>query len=581
MNEVREFLEALFFNKPPNLYVLIWTVRGDCKWSRWFRDIQQAAAYVDSLSGCNVYVGVGLSPADFGKFKRCESDSAAGVVGLAADIDLKSEAHPKGSRPETIEQALWILPPELPPSIVIETGNGIQCWWLLREPWIFCDAADRQQAAAIFSRWQTLLKYACQRHGWTFERLKDLARVLRVPGTSNLKDPANPKVVRIRDLNDRRYDLADFRDYLDNLSIPSEDELAQDAKKWTERFSDKPPAIGLAAEIPDDLLARWMEQDSRFRATWHHQRDDLTDQSQSGYDLALANFGVKSGLSEQHIVNLLIHNRRLHGAKQCMRLDYYQRTLSKARKSAGDPVVGKNEGEHFACDNAALLNASQGKHDGSSDEQSPRRDPNEKAKLCDKISAILGVPVLQMARLNGSEPVYLMEIESGCIEFPDVGKLMSNNYVRQALAAKAGIVIRRITGKPWDQIVQMMLDACTDREGTDDLETKGQARINITKYLSDNPPLAVVERRSGPNSYGPVIHKGRIAISATDLQIYILRTTMQNLSVKRVATMISMLGGEAARVRDKGVKGQDRWALPVAEFDPKDYQQPEDDCGHE
>ena len=53
-------------------------------------------------------------------------------------------------------------------------------------------------------------------------------------------------------------------------------------------------------------------------------------------------------------------------------------------------------------------------------------DPNEKAKLCDKISAILGVPVLQMARLNGSEPVYLMEIESGCIEFPDVRKLMSN-----------------------------------------------------------------------------------------------------------------------------------------------------------
>ena len=167
------------------------------------------------------------------------SEKVAGLVGLGADIDLKSDAHPKGARPMTIEQALSILPAELPPTIIIETGNGVQCWWLFKETWIFTDDAERQRAAALSACWQTLLKYNSQRNGWAFERLSDLARVLRVPGTQNLKDAANPKNVTTQSLTNHRYNPSDFSTYLDDLAIPDEDEKARAAKSLTEGSGEK------------------------------------------------------------------------------------------------------------------------------------------------------------------------------------------------------------------------------------------------------------------------------------------------------------------------------------------------------
>jgi len=169
--QTASFLQALFGGKPESLFTLIWTKEGEHKKSCWFSDVGPAGAYVDSLSASNVYVGVGLSPSDFGENRRCESRDIAGIVGLWADIDLQSDAHPHDARPKTIEAAMSVLPPEFSPSIVVQTGNGIQCWWLFKEPWIFENGEERQLAATLSSRWQTLLKYNAQMHGWIFERL--------------------------------------------------------------------------------------------------------------------------------------------------------------------------------------------------------------------------------------------------------------------------------------------------------------------------------------------------------------------------------------------------------------------------
>jgi hypothetical protein len=572
IHQSRVFLEALFSGKPAELYVLVWTLREGRKRSRWFLDVQQAVAYADSLRGHNVYVGIGLSPSDFGEFNRCMSENVAGIVGLCADIDLESDAHPSGARPTTIEHALSILPPEFPPSIIIETGNGIQVWWLFKEPWIFGAVAERQQAAAIAVRWQTLLKYAAQRRGWAFERLGDLARVLRVPGTQNVKDPANPKAVIIRTASDNRYNPSDFHDFLDDQSIFAEGDQDQQLEKWAQRFTDKPPLISMEAVIPADLLARWMEQDARFRSTWNHERADMSDVSQSGYDLALACFGVRNGLAEQQIVDLIIQDRRLRGEKQSKQLEYYRRTISKARSRVSNPsriADGKPTSDpgNSTPPRVPLRHP---------DDRTPTTgqssvDPNQKAKLCDQISAILGVQILRIEKLKGSEPVYLMETGRGCIEFPTVGKMMAYKSVREAFAANAGIVIRKFSPKEWDQIVQTMLDACVEKEGTDDLEFKGAALSYIDRYLADCPPFASFEGLGGSSQLSPVIHEGRIAISSTDLRLWINRTTLENLSVKHVAAMISVLGGEPVRLRRRGFREQSRWALPVNEFDPKHY----------
>jgi hypothetical protein len=85
-SEAQTFLEALFAGKPDAGYLLIWTLPEMD--SRWFRLVEDANRCVESLSGQDLYVGVGLAGKDYGLKRRCLSNDIAGIVGLWADLDL-------------------------------------------------------------------------------------------------------------------------------------------------------------------------------------------------------------------------------------------------------------------------------------------------------------------------------------------------------------------------------------------------------------------------------------------------------------------------------------------------------------
>jgi hypothetical protein len=566
-----EFLHLLWQQKPKEPFILIWSLKG--KQSYWFRDVSAAAEIVEKARGADVYVGVGLANCEYGPGNRCGSDEIAGIPGLWADLDLKSEAHNK-PLPATIGEALTIIPAALPPTIIVSTGNGAHVWWLFKEPWIFENDGERKQAAALSSRFQTLLRYNANQSGWAFERLSDLARVLRIPGTVNAKDPGNPKEVEVHSSTDLRYNPSDFERYLNEQAIPDAGAEERAAKQFTERFTKQSLVINLDAAIPDDMLTRWVEQDARFRKTWERQRDDLNDQSGSGYDLALACFGIGNGLSDQQIVDLIVHHRRIHGEQRRTRLDYFQRTISRAAKSTGRPAptfhgaslaFNAPAGPQSRLSGATSDNGTQTAETGAVGQ-------TQKAQLCDRVSQILGVHILRLVKVPGKEPVYLMELEQGRIEF-DVAKLTSQRAVNLAFAAKAGKIIPSFKPQPWRDLTQMMLDACTVVEGTDDLEFEGAARVQIDKYLSENPYIPTLEGTTAHDKLKPVVHQDKITVSATDLQIYINISTGQNYSVKAAAAMLAALGAQAVRVRGHGFREQSRWALPVSEFNPNDYGQ--------
>jgi hypothetical protein len=288
-----DFLTLLWEDKPDDQLILIWTLQH--KQSHWFCSLPQAADFLQTHQ-TDVYVGVGLSKQDYGPDHRCPSSEVAGIPGLWADLDVKSAAHPK-DLPASIEVALTLIPASLPPTIIIATGNGIQAWWLFEEPWIFENENQRKEAATLSSRFQTLLRYNASQHGWKFERLSDLARVLRIPGTVNGKDPNEPKQVTVHSFGGRRYNPSEFEEYLDDLAIPDPEAEQIAAKDWKERFADKPITINVDARIPQEVIDRWCQADPRFKNTWFRQRNDLNDSSQSGYDMALACFGVAQGLA--------------------------------------------------------------------------------------------------------------------------------------------------------------------------------------------------------------------------------------------------------------------------------------------
>jgi hypothetical protein len=50
------------------------------------------------------------------------------------------------------------VPAPFTPSIVVHSGHGLQCWWLLMEPEIFESDERRNKVKAIVERWARLLK---------------------------------------------------------------------------------------------------------------------------------------------------------------------------------------------------------------------------------------------------------------------------------------------------------------------------------------------------------------------------------------------------------------------------------------
>lgn len=548
----QEFLELLWTDKPSDLYLLIWTLQD--KRSRWFRNIEESAAAV-AQTPQDVYVGVGLSPRDYGPSRRCPSEEIAGLAGLWADFDLNSDAH-KRALPATIPDALSIIPAEIPPTIVVATGNGAHAWWLFKEPWIFDDAAERESAARLIARWHTLLRLNAAARGWAFDRLSDLARVLRIPCTVNGKDPGNPKPVTLFSRTDRRYNPSDFDDWMEDIPDPAAEQ--QTASDWAERFKDTPLVVNLNARIPHEMLERWIEADLRFRNTWFRQRHDLNDQSQSGYDLALADFGVDAGLSEQQIVDLIIHHRELHRQKQRTRIDYFQRTIAKAAKRTEgiDPV------DILRGAAAPEPPPTPPQHASQRDEPVKQPDPvTTKGLLCERISRVLGIRILRLLKVTGKEPTYQMQLETTTIEFPHIGRFIDQTSVRLAIASATDRLIPKIKPKVWEQLAQSMLDALTEVAGGDETDFKGSIRMYIDQYLSDTGFIDTIENQPANALRCPTIIDGRIAICSSDLQLYVNRNFGQNLSVKAIASMLAAIGARNIQVRGKTFKPQSRWIL--------------------
>lgn len=123
----------------------------------------------------------------------------AAVNCLFAEFDAKDFDGGKESALEVIERA------PLPPSVVIDSGGGFHCYWLLDQPQIVTDN-NRETLAHLQARWVEYVH--------SDPAAKDLARVLRVPGSLNRKyDPPRPVTFARFDLG-IQYTLAQLEECL-------------------------------------------------------------------------------------------------------------------------------------------------------------------------------------------------------------------------------------------------------------------------------------------------------------------------------------------------------------------------------
>jgi hypothetical protein len=183
--------------------------------------LARIAARAQALSAeHSVYFGVAIQhPArQPNPFERSRNASAYVLPGLYFDLDLASGAHAASTLPTTDDEALRFLE-ALPstPSLILHTGGGLHAYWLFASPiWLQMES-DRLAMTQLLKQFAHTLCQAGKAHGWTLDALRDLARVLRPPGTVNHKYGMPVELIAERPV---RYTLADF-DWLTPLPAPS------------------------------------------------------------------------------------------------------------------------------------------------------------------------------------------------------------------------------------------------------------------------------------------------------------------------------------------------------------------------
>ena len=178
-----------------------------------------AAVVAPFIDAENVYIRATSLRTQPPAGKRADAAASYAMPGIWADIDIKGPAHKSDELPPDIDAALAIANcTELAPSLIVHSGNGIQVWWVFREPVVFEDDGHIHAASELVQRWQAILATHARKSSHRIDATHDLARVMRLPGTFNRKDPGDPKLVTFTD-SGRRYDPGDFAEIVKSVTV--------------------------------------------------------------------------------------------------------------------------------------------------------------------------------------------------------------------------------------------------------------------------------------------------------------------------------------------------------------------------
>lgn len=198
----QEFLEALF--KESKGQIEFRFIKGNSISNRPFVPIGNNMdwKWINKMNqeGNNVYFGV--CPR---KDKLGTKEGVKQISTLWCDIDGKDFCKEDADLGKGIawNEIKRKLPKELVPSVFVDSGNGFHLYWFLLSSYTVEDSSTIEQFEGI------LLGLAALLGG---DHCFDVSRVLRLPGSFNMKNIYSPKQCKILESNyDRRYNLSSFK----------------------------------------------------------------------------------------------------------------------------------------------------------------------------------------------------------------------------------------------------------------------------------------------------------------------------------------------------------------------------------
>jgi len=521
--DAERFLETLYGDIPDGCRFLIWTLPK--KLSMWFRGdgIAEALSYVERVYGDkDMYVGAGVAPRDYGLTQRCPAREIAGIPALWLDLDVADPVHRKPNLPGSVENVMELLEEIGPePTFLVHSGHGVQAWWVLNEPWIFDGDTERQKGAELAAAWIANAQIRAKRRGWVIDPVMDLSRIMRLPGTMNRK--REPVPVRIIADSGRRYSIDDLSGVILGEAwgnVNTHVAIVSAAEIGTLRLNPE-------AQPPYEKHDAMLENDDRYRRTWEHRRKDLTDQSPSGYDLALANIVARAGWSDQEIADLLIAHRRKYGADLKLREGYYAHTIALARSAPG---VSDDRRITETLDRVLTVT------------QDPEVDPEAKSQTALKtVSDLIGIEIAKFVRYLSEPPSYRLFFANGkSVSIPSTKALRSQDAFAEALIDGCNYVMSRFKLKQWDDILKLLIQAQEEVDVTEEATERGILRGQLRQYLAEKPPIE--DREMASDVHRPFIDGEDVYIFADNFRGWLNNAYREGLTPQKLCTRLDAFG---------------------------------------
>lgn len=483
------FLSTVFAKKPPESFILIWSKSQNHKESRWYQNPTETSEILQFNNTNDIYFGVGLSPENYGPYRRCLVADILGIPGFWLDMDIMDGIHKGENLPPTIEDCINLLDElEYKPSIIVKTGGGLQAYWLFNNLWRFVDNFDREKAIEASKKWIYRFKELAAAHGWHIDPTQDLARVMRLPGTFNHKGP-EPRPVEIIAWSDIRYEAQELVDSVWNVELPNlPAKRSENALKVDYKGDYKLDSGNI---IDGEQFETLMDLNPKLRQSWNHKRRDLVDQSCSVYDLSIAAIlKISCGLEDQAIIDVLQAHRRRYGRDdlKIARRDYYDRTMSNVyRMITPEEIPAEILEDQIALDADDPVDQAPEVEQSAVDALDQRR-----AEILASIGRDLGFKVAAFVRVH-AEPIYFrLDLENGQkVKLGGSAVVFNQNQFRAKVSDETLLHIPKKTKVQWESLVGKLISPkVVTEEFPDPLETSvGFLRFWIPQYLIERPAL--------------------------------------------------------------------------------------------
>lgn len=456
MTDTGEFLRALWSTKPDTTAIQLWR-KSDHK-TFTFQSLDPAVEWVRGNQATDCYMAAGLAAKTSQPSKRrATKQQVVGIAGVWADIDINGGPEDKRGAASTLEEAINLAESVLQPTILVNSGYGLQAWWLFDDGvWLFHTTEERDHAQKIVAGFHGALKAEAKRRGYTIDSTFDLARLMRVPGGRNHKG-ASEVPVEVLDDGGPRHARAKIE------SVGSEYQ------------NQRPTAISLMSgegvdiEIKDNAqpplmkLQQLMEVDDDFKANWNHVRTSKnTNWSMSEYEFSFINIFAAAGWEDQEICDALVFHRLYYepgdprGRNRAQRIAESIGKVRATRQHDEERITGEQDRESAVEELAAI--ASEG-----------GLDP---VRTIGVFNRVVGGPEIKELVQFGRDPEttrYVLTLANGDeVPIGGVENLLNSDRFKQRFAAVTGHILKRVKADKWDEVVQALLSARTLRDDAED-----------------------------------------------------------------------------------------------------------------